>query len=61
MTDPQFQPLCYSIKQAIEVSTFGRTRLYELINDGTLKATRIGRRTLIDAQSLRSLVAPDRD
>ena len=59
MQDANYHPLCYSINQAMEVSTFGRTRLYELINNGTLKVTRVGRRTLIDAASLRRLVTPD--
>ncbi len=34
----------------------GRTKLYELINDGKLKTVKIGRRTLVKADSMRMLV-----
>ena len=34
----------------------GRTKLYELINDGKLKTVKIGRRTLVKADSIRMLV-----
>jgi excisionase family DNA binding protein len=49
-------PLAYSIKEACSVSSIGRTRLYQLIKSGQIKVTRIGRRTLVDAASLRLLV-----
>jgi excisionase family DNA binding protein len=55
MTD-SIEPLAYSIKEAARVSSLGRTRLYELINEGQLEITRIGRRTLISAASLKKLV-----
>jgi excisionase family DNA binding protein len=58
MTSISPDPLVYSINEAIRLSTLGRTRLYELINSGELKVTRIGRRTLVRADSLRALIAP---
>lgn len=49
-------PLAYSIKEASRVSTLGRTRIYQLINEGRLEARKVGRRTLIPASSLRALI-----
>jgi len=49
-------PLAYSIRDAIAVSSIGRTRLYELIGEGKIQVTRVGRRTLVNAASLRHLV-----
>jgi excisionase family DNA binding protein len=34
----------------------GRTKVYELINDGKLATIKIGRRTLVKAESIRALV-----
>ena len=51
------EPLAYSIKEACRVSSLGRTRLYQLINEGRLEVRRIGKRTLIPAASLRALIA----
>lgn len=59
MTSNSPEPLVYSINDAIRLSTFGRTRLYQLINSGQLKVTRIGRRTLVRADSLRALITPE--
>ena len=36
-----------SIDEAREIAGIGRTKLYELIGAGDLKARRIGRRTLV--------------
>lgn len=52
------EPLVYTVKEAIRISTIQRTRLYQLINSGELKVTRIGRRTLVRGDSLRALIAP---
>ena len=53
------EPLTYSIKEASRLSSIGKTRIYELINAGELKVTRIGRRTLVRADSLRALLNPE--
>lgn len=50
-------PLAYSIADACRVSSIGKTRLYQLINEGKLKTTKLGKRTLIPAESLRRLIA----
>ena len=50
-------PLAYSIDEAIRVSSIGRTNLYALMNSGRLKATKVGKRTLIPAESLRALIS----
>ncbi|MEO7551925.1 MAG: helix-turn-helix domain-containing protein [Croceibacterium sp.] len=59
MTTDNLEPMVYSINDALRLSTFGRTRLYQLINSGELKVTRIGRRTLVRADSLRALITPE--
>lgn len=53
----QGPPLAYSIKEACRVSSLGRTRVYALINEGRLESRKLGRRTLIPADSLRALIA----
>lgn len=50
------EPLAYSIADAVRVSGLGKTRLYQLINSQRLKATKVGKRTLIPASSLRALI-----
>lgn len=52
------EPLAYSIKEAIRVSSIGKTRLYSLIKSGEIKITKVGNRTLVNAASLKQLVAP---
>lgn len=51
-----FEPLAYSVADAIRVSSIGKTRLYALIKEGRLEARKIGKRTLIPAASLRALI-----
>lgn len=49
-------PLSYSMKGGAADSGLSVRRLYELISLGLLKSTKVGRRRLIDAESLRELV-----
>lgn len=56
MRGHHIQPLAYSIAEACRVSSLGRTRLYQLINEGKLQVRKIGNRTLIPAASLRALI-----
>jgi excisionase family DNA binding protein len=51
------EPIAYSIADACRVSSIGKTRLYQLISEGKLEARKIGKRTLIPADSLRRLIA----
>lgn len=48
--------IAYSIKEACKVSSLGRTTIYSHIAAGRLRATRIGGRTVIPADSLHALV-----
>lgn len=50
------EPLAYSVNDAIRATSIGRTRLYQLINEGRLEVRKIGKRTLIPAASLRALI-----
>ena len=60
-TIEQGAPLAYSVKEACRVSSIGRTALYQLIAAGRLEARKLGRRTLIPADSLHKLLEGDRD
>lgn len=46
-----------NIRDACAAIGIGRTKLYELINDGELDARALGGRTVIPAASLEKLVA----
>ena len=49
--------LGFSIKEACQASSLGRTTIYNHISAGRLRAVRVGGRTIIPAESLRALVA----
>ena len=49
--------LAYSIREAMHASSLGKTKMYELINEGKLQAVRIGGRTVIPAESLQALIS----
>lgn len=51
--------LAYSIKEACAASSLGRTTIYSHIAAGRLRATRVGGRTVIPAESLHALVGGD--
>lgn len=48
--------IAYSIKEACKASSLGRTTIYSHIAAGRLRATRIGGRTVIPADSLHALI-----
>ena len=48
--------LAYPVKDACHVVGIGRTKLYQLINNGTLRTVLVGRKRLVNADSLRALV-----
>ncbi len=58
MTTAQIQPqrLAYSVAEACQVSSLGRTSIFAAIKAKRLQVTRIGRRTLIHADSLIALI-----
>jgi excisionase family DNA binding protein len=47
----------YRTSEAKAALGCGNTKLYQLINDGTLDARRFGKRTYITAQSIEAFVA----
>ena len=55
-TIPFAQKLTCTINEACEVTGLGRTKLYELIGDGHLATTTVGRRRLVVVRSLLSLL-----
>ena len=50
------EPISVDIATAVELTSIGRTRLYELLNDGTLASKTIGRRRVIPYAALKALV-----
>jgi excisionase family DNA binding protein len=53
---PASTKLAFSIREACEASSLGRTTIYAHISAGRLEAKRIGGRTIIPAASLRRLI-----
>ena len=51
------EKLAYSINDTAQTLSLGRTSIYAMIADGRLEAFKLGRRTLIRAESVRRLVA----
>lgn len=49
--------LAYSINETARTLSLGRTSIYAMIADGRLEAFKLGRRTLVKAESIRRLVA----
>lgn len=48
--------LAYSINDTAKALSLGRTSIYALIADGRLEAFKLGRRTLIKADSIKRLI-----
>jgi excisionase family DNA binding protein len=49
--------ICVRVDRAMRMLDIGKTKLYELIADGELETSRIGRRTLILRQSIDALIS----
>jgi excisionase family DNA binding protein len=45
-----------TISEAVRLFGIGRTKLYELIHSGDIEAIKLGRRTLVRAQSVRNFI-----
>ena len=45
-----------TVKDACEMTGLGKTKLYEAIGSGQVATTRIGRRRLVNVESLRQFV-----
>ena len=48
--------LAYSINETARALSLGRTSIYALIGEGKLETLKLGRRTLVKAESVRRLV-----
>lgn len=48
--------LAYSVLEACDLLSIGRTTLYGLIKSGDLQTRKVGRRTLIPAKSLDAFI-----
>lgn len=55
------EKLSYSVAEAVHATSLCRSRIYQLMRDGVLRRSRVGRRTLIDAESLRALISQGSD
>jgi excisionase family DNA binding protein len=58
-TTPQADVLpfvAYPVNEAAKLIGLGRTKLYEAISDGSLRAVKLGRRTLVPADALQQFV-----
>ncbi|BCA59301.1 helix-turn-helix domain-containing protein [Sphingomonas sp. HMP6] len=50
------EPLAVSINDTAKALSLGRTSIYALIAEGKLEAFKLGRRTLVKAESIRRLI-----
>ena len=48
--------LAYSINETARALSLGRTSIYALIGEGKLETFKLGRRTLVKAESIKRLV-----
>ena len=55
-TQTATEKLSYSIAAAAAATDLSRSTIYNLVGEGRLRLTRIGRRSVIPASSLRALV-----
>lgn len=55
MNNQNLKPITVTVETALKVSGLGRTKFYELINEGTIKTITIGRRRLVVFASLEAL------
>ena len=56
MYNPDNSKLAYSITEAANAISIGRSKLYELIAEGRIETRKIGKRTVIPAASLHRLL-----
>ena len=51
------EPITVRIPEACRITGIGRSKLYELIQSGEIRAIKVGRMTLIPIQNLRDFLA----
>ena len=49
-------PVTVTVEGALKATGLGKTKLYELIAQGSLSTVKVGRRTLVKTDSIRALV-----
>lgn len=54
-TPSAIEPISVDVATAVKLTSIGRTRLYELIADGSLASKTIGRRRVIPYAALKAL------
>jgi excisionase family DNA binding protein len=54
----RLDPLTVRIPEAIRLTGIGRSKIYELIQEGRIITVKVGRMTLVRVSSLRELVEP---
>jgi len=52
-------PVTVTVDDACKAIGIKRTKIYELINSGSLRIVKIGRRTLVKTDSIRALVGSE--
>ncbi|MET3473268.1 excisionase family DNA binding protein [Novosphingobium sp. 1529] len=55
------EPLTVRIPEACRLTGIGRSKLYELITDGSIEIVKVGGMTLIPFESLKRLIADARE
>jgi excisionase family DNA binding protein len=50
------EPVTHTINDTCAALGLGRTRIYELLADGSLESARVGRRRLVTRRSIEALV-----
>lgn len=58
MATPIRRRITCSVAESTELTGLGRTKLYELIGTGELASRKVGRRRLVEVQSLAALGVP---
>jgi excisionase family DNA binding protein len=55
---PHVEPFTCTVPDAARLTGLGRSSLYKLMQDGTIKFRMVGDRRIVDLKSLRAAVAP---
>ena len=56
MIEPHPQPLTVRIPDACRMTGIGRSKLYELIEEGSIEIIKVGRMTLIPVEALERFI-----
>lgn len=54
------EPFACDMQEAVRLTGYSRSRLYQAISDGRLKSWRVGRKRMTSPNDLRTLVEADR-